>query len=401
MTIKLDISNAQVDLNSKEVRKISERISSIEKPHFATHEPNFREIKDLAKKYKNKKNIIVLGNGGSINNIIAFYGSLKKYVKKNVFMVRTMEPAFLKEVRDKCPKKDTLVVPVSKSGTNICPLEGMFYFSGYDTLLITSLDRGVLIEISKRHGIDMMEHPDIGGRYTGRTSCPFGPAELIGIPITEINKGALSMYKSCDPNVPVKKNPAKQLALILYDLEKKGYLEIFCPIYSIYLSSFSLLITQLMHESVCKKGQGQTILCEMGPEIQHHSTQRFFGGKKNMLGVLVTVEKHDEGNTSISVEKDLRDIPLRDGSLGDLDGLNLSKALKYEFEGVHHHAIHDKIPHIVISVSEITPKTVGEFLAFWQYVAMYSSAIRGVNPYNQPEVEYAKDVSFRMIRKNR
>jgi glucose-6-phosphate isomerase len=400
MAIKLDISNAQVDLNSQEIRKISERISGIEKPPFATHEPNFREIKSLAGKYRKKRNVIILGNGGSINNIIAFHGSLKQYVKdKNVYMVRTMEPSYLKEIRDRCPKKDTLVVPVSKSGTNICPLEGMLYFSGYDMLFITSLDRGVLIEISKKHNIDVMEHPDIGGRFTGRTSCPFGPAELLGIPITEINKGALSMYKSCDPDVPLKKNPAKQLAVLLYSLEKKGYIEIFCPIYSVYLSSFSMLIIQLMHESVCKNGQGQTILCEMGPEIQHHTTQRFFGGKKNMVGVFVVVDKHDESSAKISVQKDLRDIPLRNGSLGDLDGLNLSRALKYEFEGVHSHAIHDRIPNVVISVSEITPRTVGEFLAFWQYVAMYSSAIRGVNPYNQPEVEYAKDVSFRMIRK--
>ena len=394
MGIKIDTSSSLIDSDSPEARKLS----SIGKPHFATHEPDFGEISRLAGKYSDRKNIVILGNGGSINNIIALHGSLRRYVRKDAYMVSTMEPSYLKEVRDRCPRKETVVFPISKSGTNICPLEGMLYFSGYDMLFITSNDRGVMLEISRRQGTDMMEHPDIGGRFSGRTSCALGPAELMGIPIKEIDRGALSMYGSCDPGVALKRNPAKQLAIMLYLLEKKGYTEIFCPIYSVYLSSFSMLITQLMHESVCKRGKGQTILCQTGPEIQHHSTQRFFGGRRNMAGVLVSVDRH-ENDEKIRVQKGLRGIPLRNGTLGDLNGLSLSSALKYEFEGIRRHALHEKIPHAVISVSDISPRTAGEFLALWQYVALYSATLRGVNPYDQPEVEYAKDVSFRMIRK--
>jgi glucose-6-phosphate isomerase len=33
-------------------------------------------------------------------------------------------------------------------------------------------------------------------------------------------------------------------------------------------------------------------------------------------------------------------------------------------------------------------------MAFWQMFAVYSSILRGVDPFNQPQVENSKNISF-------
>jgi hypothetical protein len=35
-------------------------------------------------------------------------------------------------------------------------------------------------------------------------------------------------------------------------------------------------------------------------------------------------------------------------------------------------------------------------MAFWQYFAVYSSILREVNPYDQPQVETSKVISIKM-----
>jgi len=345
-------------------------------------------------RFKNLKNIIVLGNGGSINNTIAILGALSDG-KKNSFFLSTMEPDEIARIKSLCNKDETLVMPVTKSGTNICPLEGLLSFLNYSILPVTSGDRGVLLEISKRRKMDYIEHPDVGGRFSGRTSCAFAPASFMGIDVKGVNKGAMEMYKKCAPDVPIEKNPALQISAALYLLEQRGYTEVFCSTYSTRMVSFLPLIVQIMHESVCKNGKGQAFYGGMGPETQHHTNQRFFGGRKNVVGLFTKVERF-VNDSDIEVPKDLSNIPLRGGKFGDIDKGSYSKHLGFELEGVLDNTKRDSIPHIIISVDKVTPESVGEYLALWQYIGVYSSILRDVNPFDQPAVEYAKDVSFKL-----
>ncbi len=381
-TGKLDFSRIKLD-----------RIRSMEVPSFVSHEPDFRAIEKGVARFRGLKNIVVMGNGGSINNIKALHGALNKG-GKNVFFLSTMEPGEIGRIKLMCNRDETLVMPVTKSGTNVCPLEGLLSFLDYPMLPVTSGDRGVLLEISRRRKLDYIEHPDVGGRFSGRTSCAFAPASFMGIDIKKVNKGALEMYQRCAPNVRIEKNPALMVSSALYLLEKKGYTEVFCQTYSTRLVSFLPLITQIMHESVCKKGAGQTFYGGLGPETQHHTNQRFLGGRKNAVGLFTRVRGFDN-DVEISVPKDLMDIPLRSGKLGDISG-SCSEHLGFELEGVLDSTRKAGIPHIIISVKRVTPESAGEYLALWQYVGVYSALLRGVNPYDQPDVENAKEVSFRL-----
>ncbi len=390
METEVSLKGARLDFSRIKLDKIR----SMEMPSFVTHEPDFSEIEQKVKRFRGLKNIIVMGNGGSINNIGALHGALGS--RKNAFFLSTMEPDEINRIKSLCNRDETLVMPVTKSGTNVCPLEGLFSFLDYPMLPVISSDRGALLEMSRRRKLDYIEHPDVYGRFSGRTSCAFAPASFMEIDIKRVNKGALDMYRRCSQVVPLKKNPALMMSSALFLLEKKGYTEVFCQAYSTRLMGFMPLITQIMHESVCKKGTGQTFYGGLGPETQHHTNQRFLGGRRNVVGMFTKVEGFDR-DVEIKVPKDLEGIPLRSGKLGDISG-SLSEHLGFELEGVLDSTKKAKIPHLIISVKKVTPESVGEYLALWQYIGVYSALLRGVNPYDQPDVEHAKEVGFRLRR---
>ena len=403
MTISVNLKHSRVKIPSKEVTRKLKKIASMPLPSFASHIVDHKAIAIAKRKYGKYKNYIIIGNGGSMNNFLAFYTYILQFrTKKNVYMVTTMEPDYLNEIKKLCNKKDTLVVAISKSGTNVGQLEATFAFEGYKKLYITGTENSVLNELVKIENTGLLQHPnDIGGRYTGRTSCALGPIALLGVDIKAIDNGAKAMYNRCNPDVPLAKNPALKIAVALYQLDKKGFTEIFSPFYSMRLFGFLPLLIQLIHESSGKKGRGQTIFGDKAPESQHHTNQRFFGGKKNVCGLFFNVKNQDDSRSKIKVNPKTRNLKLRDGKLGDLNSLNLADGLDYEFQGTFRHAVKAKKPVISVTVDKVSLKSCGEILALLQYVGVYSALLRDVNPFNQPEVEASKSLTFSMIKRKK
>jgi glucose-6-phosphate isomerase len=366
----------------------------IKTPSFASYIPNIKEINKTAKKYSKKKNIIVIGNGGSVNSFDYYINALK--TKKNVFIVKTMEPDFLCDVKNKCSKKDTVIIAISKSGNTVGVIESLLYFINYkDIIIITEKNDSALKKIQETYNFDFLEHPNIGGRYSGFTSSGLLPAAISGINIEKLWKGAKKAYNKYSAKKP---NDAIKLASTLYKLDRKGYSEIFMPIYSSRIMGSGIIITQLLHESVGKKQRGQTLLASFAPESQHHTNQRFFGGKKNMVGCFIVVDKNKKSKEKIKVPKKIQNLILRDGKIVDLGKNTYSDALKAEFTGTLKDARRRKIPNIVIRLEKLDEETVGEYLAFWHYVTVYLCILNGVNPFNQPEVDYSKKISFELRR---
>jgi glucose-6-phosphate isomerase len=371
-------------------------------PPFETYTEDFEKLKAALKRYRGYKRLILIGNGGSNTSFKAYHQALVPLgFEKELFILTTMEPDLLAELKAAFPRRKTLVMPISKSGTTIGVLEAMFAFKDYDMLPVTSPDSGAMSVIAKKAKFEMIPHPPVGGRFSGLTASAFAPALFFGIDAFSIDNGARTVYQSCNPQVPVERNPALKLACALYLLEKKGYSEVFCPIYSSKLCGFSTLIVQLMHESVCKKEKGQTFYCAEAPESQHHTNQRFFGGKKNVIGLFMTVEHQKDENSVVRVPDSVKDVKERSGNIGDIEGVPYAHSLEYEFQGTYQDALSKKIPCARVSLDKISAFTVGELIGFWHYVAVYSSMLRGVDPYDQPQVESSKDISFRLRKEHR
>ena len=158
------------------------------------------------------------------------------------------------------------------------------------------------------------------------------------------------------------------------------------------------MIVQLMHESVCKDGKGQTFYAFFGPEAQHHTNQRFLGGKKNVIGTFITVTK-PENDLKIEVSDELKNIEYKGSKLDLLNGLPYQKALEAEYIGTKEDADAKGVPNLTIELDSISTKSVAELISFWHLTAFYSSNLRGVNPFDQPTVEDSKNITLEVIKK--
>ncbi|MBI3231610.1 MAG: hypothetical protein HYZ51_00835 [Candidatus Doudnabacteria bacterium] len=190
-----------------------------------------------------------------------------------------------------------------------------------------------------------------------------------------------------------KDNLAWRAASVFYQLEQKGYADVLMFFYSHALYPMSYPMIQLCHESFGKNGKGQTYFAHEGPEVQHHTTQRFFGGPKNIAGLFFTVENflHPTQNTfPVSAHS----LQIKGHHLFDLDKIPLEKALEYEWTANIEDARIQGIPVTHMSITGFDPEEIGRLSAFWQLFAVYSSVLRNVDPFDQPQVENSKSISF-------
>jgi glucose-6-phosphate isomerase len=395
----MKITQGNFNYDSKKIEQKIKKISKLEEPEFARYIPDTPFFKKTLNKYKKYSNVIVIGHGGSITTTQGFYGALKKENKK-LYIIDSPEPDFIDGIKRSCKKKDSVVVVVSKSGTTVDILEIMMEFLEYQMIIITNPEDGTLLEVSKSIKAQMIEHPNLGGRFSGFSSSALVPCCILGMDIDRLCKGAMDMYKKCSFNKGIRENPALNIAVSLYLADNNGKNEIFAPVYSKKMLEFSNLLIQLLHESSCKEGKGQTIYVSSAPESQHHTNQRFFGGKDNVCGLFITTSpKIQKKDGFINIPLKLRNIVLRDGLLGDLRLNKYSEVLLFEYLGVLSHAKKAKVPHIEIMIEKCDEYELGEFVALWHYIAVYASLLRDVNPFDQPEVEYSKNISFDMRKK--
>jgi len=343
--------------------------------------------------FERMNNIIVVGNGGSVNTTRAFYEALKwSYGRgKKVVIVDSMDPDKIAAVKGECIPEESIVVPISKSGNTQGVLDAYHQFREYPVAAVTNAGDGnrlyqavkkVLDErgLGGRAGELVLPHPPIGGRFAGLTATGLFPMALWGLSVSglrALEEGARVVYEGVGADVDVEFNPALRLAASLnyYDT-RKGRDIIFSPMYSDRFAGFGTLFTQLLHESACKAGVGETILTASGPDCQHHTNQRLFGGKKDMVVVFFTVGGEETGGLEAG------------------DGVPLEKALRFEYAGTCCDATEHGIPNFTVEVDRMDARAAGALLAFAQYAfGVYPSLLLDNNPFDQPQVERSKEIA--------
>lgn len=363
-------------------------MSEVVQPSFLSYTPNWDKIDEIVKSHGHYKNLLIIGHGGSITSFYGFYHALEDQSTKKVEFINTVDPDFISNIKKNYDKSDSLVIGISKSGDTVTQLEAMLHFLDYP-LLIISTKGSTLYQIGERLGATLLDHPPVGGRFTGFTEVALLPAALCGFEIKEMFSGALEYYQYFGSD-----NLAWRAASVISQLEQEqDYIGVFMPFYTHYLYPFSHVIVQLCHESFGKNGLGQSYYADEAPESQHHSNQRFFGGRQNLVGFFIDQEAFMHNSDSF-VPPNLRNIPFKGKDLFLLNNTPLEKSLRFELEGTLADAKKKQIPIAYLSVYGRTPIELGRFLAFWQMYAVYGSLLRGVNAFDQPQVETSKDISF-------
>jgi glucose-6-phosphate isomerase len=354
---------------------------------FLTYLPDFASMQALATKYHTLRNILVIGHGGSITSLIAFTEALKEKLTKKVYILNTVDPDYIYELKQKLNPNDTLVIAISKSGETTTQMEALMQFTGYPLLFVTSRT-GPLAAIAQKFQATVVEHPAIGGRYTAFTEVALLPAVIAGMNAELLFKGGREMHDQYKVD-----NQAWQAASILWQLEQQMYVDVFVPIYSHNLFPASNLIVQLCQESFGKNGKGQTYFAHEAPESQHHTNQRFFGGRKNIAGFTIGVDKFLHP-TATRIPQEIASATFKNNEIAALDSIPLEQSMTFERQGVVEDARLKYIPLLELILDNFSEQELGRFIAFWQLFAVYSSILRNVDPFDQPQVEASKKISF-------
>lgn len=378
--MKLDFYNCPQPENIKDAKLP-------EKPEFVKYKPDFELMKKLAGEYHGYKNLLIIGHGGSVTSFYGFFHALKYQAKKDLYFLSTIDPDYIYELKQKLKPEDTLIISISKSGETVTQIEMTMPFVGFPMLVITGKS-SPLRAIAEKMKWQVVAHPVIGGRYTGLTEVALAPAAVAGLDAEGLYEGAQSFYQLYDRD-----NLAWRASSIFSQLEQKGFADVFMPFYSHNLFPMSALIVQLCHESFGKDGKGQTYFAHEAPESQHHTNQRFFGGPKNIAGFFTTADSflHPAAQNFPPVA---HSVQIKNRALFDINKIPLEKAMEFEALGTMEDAKIQGIPLAHLSVTGFGSQEIGALAAFWQLYAVYSSVLRGVDPFNQPQVENSKKISF-------
>lgn len=381
MSIRIELDDFEFEEHDKNPEDVELKFRDVE--------PELERLEQLSDHDYEK--LVVIGSGGSITSFRAIYYFFLEQVDIEVEIVTTQEPDLLSRIHRRSSTEDTAVMPISKSGTTSTALDASLFFleKGYDLVPVTSDNDGALREIVERRDLEWIEHQEVGGRFSGATETALAPAAFAGIEVHSIREGAEKGYEKYSGQ-----GPAWEVAEALYSMEDKGMDKVLTPFYSTRLFGFYPLLVQLMHETVCKEGEGQTFTGDLGPEIQHHTNQRLFGGEEDMVPFFFRMASYE--SFKIEVPENLEDIDIKDHRLGEFDGLDLGKTLMYEFQGVREALDVEGRPRAFLTLEENSHRAAGELLAFLQIMAVYSAHLRDVDPYTQPDVEKSKNKSFDM-----
>jgi transaldolase/glucose-6-phosphate isomerase len=248
----------------------------------------------------------------------------------------------------------TLFVIASKSGTTTETLSHFAYFwdkvpDGSRFAAIT--DQGTPLEqLAKERGFrhTFLNPPDIGGRYSALSYFGLVHAALIGMDLEGLLDRALEMAHACSFSVPVDENPGAWLGAVMGESAAAGRDKLTLVLPE-EIRAYGFWVEQLVAESTGKEGKG-----------------------------VVPIEGEDVGATDAY------------GSDRLFVGIG-SDDLRKVLEPLEH-AGH---PAVLLRLED--PISLGGEFFRWEFATAVAGAVLGINPFDQPNVQEAKDATKHLL----
>jgi len=313
------------------------------------------------------RHVVLLGMGGSSLGpevLRQTFGSAPGYPE--LIVLDSTIPAWVQAVTEALDLAHTLFLVSSKSGTTTEPLSLFQYFRslvesavgkeniGQNFVAVT--DAGTpLAKLAEGENFRraFLNPSDIGGRYSVLSYFGLVPAALIGVDITALLDRADSMRKGCTAPVPVSENPGAWLGACIGTLALRGRNKL-TLVTSSSISSFGLWIEQLIAESTGKDGKGIIpIVDEPLVDAAHYGDDRLF----------IYLRLHDDDNSAIDTA---------------LENIKSSGQ-----------------PVVTIELRD--RYDLGAEFFRWEFATAVAGAILSINPFDQPNVQAAKDATKRLL----
>jgi glucose-6-phosphate isomerase/transaldolase/glucose-6-phosphate isomerase len=273
-------------------------------------------------------------------------------------MLDSTDPAAVRAVAP--PLKNTLFILASKSGTTIEPNSLAAHYQhaltnagvpDWARHFVAITDEGTaLAQRATSEGFrEAFVNPsDIGGRYSAISFFGLLPAALMGQDAAQLVDSALAMLSTADVTSDVAQHPAVGLGLAMAAGAGRGRdkLTLIAPR---ELEPLGLWIEQLVAESTGKQGQGVVPIA--GESLMSPASYR-----NDRLFVVVTLDT----------------VPRAHG--GE------AAALK-------------SAGHPVIEIAVPEPHELGAEFLRWEIATAIAGALLGINPFDEPNVQQAKDAT--------
>ncbi|MDO9573915.1 MAG: glucose-6-phosphate isomerase, partial [Candidatus Contubernalis sp.] len=336
-----------------------------------------------------------------------FYNELTREKRKGpeiYFAGHNISPLYLTQLLEVIKDKDVYINVVSKSGTTLEPALAFRVFKnlieqrhgkeGARERIFATTDqaKGALKKLAQEEGYETFTVPDdVGGRYSVLTPVGLLPIAVGGINLEEIMAGA---RKGCElfGESDMKNNPSYLYGAIRNLLYQKGKNVELLVNYEPSLYYFGEWWKQLFGESEGKDNKG------IFPAAMNFSTDL------HSLGQYVQDGYRNLFETTLWIETPLVDMTIFEQE-DNLDGLNylsgktFSHVNEKAFQGTAMAHIEGGVPNLKISVPQINPYYYGQMVYFFEKACGISGYLLGVNPFDQPGVEFYKKNMFKLLGK--
>jgi glucose-6-phosphate isomerase len=346
------------------------------------------QARSVARRFREcSERTVVIGTGGASLGAQALVAAAPE--PERLVFLDNIDPTTTTRVIEGADLARTSWIIASKSGatvetlaTTLALLDVMHESGAHAELsshviVITGATDSPLRALATAHGIPILTHPDIGGRYSVFTLVGLLPALIAGMDAERIRSGA-SFW--CDAM-------SGDTASELYDsvwwlVNSRSHYPIHVVMaYGDHVRAYTRWFQQLWAESLGKQAQGSTPYAAIGTIDQHSQLQLFLDGPRDKSFTLVLPNYQGKGRA------------LSDGNnpaLAYLKGHTIGDVMHASAEGTAATLAHHHVPLRVLRTAQLNDEAMGELLMRHMAETVLAAALMDVNPYDQPAVEEGK-----------
>jgi transaldolase/glucose-6-phosphate isomerase len=346
------------------VPEIADRLGWLDLPR--TMESRLASIAAFAGEIRDEgfRHVVVLGMGGSSLGPDVFrktFGSAPGFPEMHV--LDSTHPAAVAAVKQRIDLRTTLFVVSSKSGTTIEPLSFFRYFwalaekavpePGRHFAAVTDPGSFLAGQAAERKFRRVfLADPNVGGRFSAFTEFGLVPASLLGLDIRLLlERGRVEAARHAAA-APAEAAPGLRLGAAIGEIGLRR--DKLTLLTSPRLRAFPDWLEQLVAESLGKNGKGVLPIAGEPPVASAK-----YGGDRQFTALVL------DGDDNEALEKQLQ-------GLGDAG-----------------------VPVIRIPLADLYD--LGREMYRWEIATAAAAAVLGVHPFNQPDVELAKNLARRAM----
>ncbi len=346
--------------------------------------------------------LVIVGIGGSSLGPRALHEIFHEVNQRHQihFCDNTDVMTFDKLIRSIPDLKKTAWVFISKSGATIETLAAFDFIHQHykktglqfieQTFYVTELQKNPLYDFALAHHRPILEIPqNVGGRFSVLTAVGMLPAAFLGLNLEDFRIGAESALAMNERVITV-------TAHALQSFERQEWITLFWH-YSSLMKNFGGWIQQLWAESLAKTKTRQqkdaprvsTPMNAIGACDQHSILQQVMEGAKDKFIIMVRIGSAESSSESMHETAFPQHKFLLNKGLGQI--------LAAEAEATANAFTQSEISNLVLFVPDLSPRTVGFLLMFWELVVANIGECLDINAFDQPGVELGKRLAKQIL----